>query len=355
MDQANMDFYYQGSANGSVAQRLLANAMDPRALRPWEEKGKCFITVMQGGEAIARPVANATLRKDEWVHYDTAVVEAAKQRLNFVNFLNARGLNYNLSNGLASTVLQYEKLSDISDAELTMDGANRGRGDRPVWTLGYLPLPLVHKDFEVNARSLEASRTTGDPLDTTMAAMAGRKVAEKIEEMAVIGASGYAFGGGTIRGVIDFADRNTYSLSCDWADIGDSSLSTGPMILDDVLGMIQAARDDRMYGPYVLLVPGNFETALDADYVANYPKTVRERIMAIDSIADVLVVDKLTASNVALVQLSTETIRMVNGMAVTVVQWADEGGMIFRFKVMAIQVPQPRSDDQQRCGIVHAS
>ena len=348
-----MDFILNGQANGSVAQKLVASGMNTNALRPYIGKdGRPYITFMVNGKPVAKPiVGNATLRKDEWKHYDTAVIKAAQERLVAVADLQSRGLTYNIPNGMGTTVLEYEDMSDTEPASLSMDGITRGEADRPEFDINYLPLPIIHKDFFINARVLASSRTTGAPLDTTMAELAGRKVAEKAEEMLMIGASSYAFGGGTLYGYMDFTHRGQYTLAVHWNDSG----ATGDTILADVIGMKQASIDDRYYGPWMIYIPTNFETAIDADFKAASDKTIRQRLLEVDGIQGIKVVDKLTDDNIVMVQMTSDVIRIVNGMAITVVEWESEGGMRFHFKVMAIIVPQPRADQDDRCGIIHAT
>ena len=180
-----------GKVYGNVAQRLLATGMKANALR-----------------------TNDTLRKDEWKELDETVIKISRQRLVGVQDLIGRGLVYNLGNGLGTTVLEYEKESDISEAQMNMDAATRGAGDRITYDIGYLPLPIVHKDFQISIRALEASRKLGMPLDTATAAMAATKVSEKIEEILFTGASSYTFGGGTIYGYTDFSSNSvTLELS----------------------------------------------------------------------------------------------------------------------------------------------
>lgn len=325
---ADMDAIFKGTAYGSVAQRLLAHKMDVNALR----------------------VNNTTLRKDEWKQLDETVVDISKVRLTGVSDLVSRGLVYNISNGLGTTVLESENISDMNDATMNMDGATRDPNDRVEYNIEYLPLPITHKDFQISIRVLEASRKLGQPLDTTQAGIAARKVAEKIETVLFTGASAYTFGGGTIRGYTDHASRNTGSLTANWDD-------SAAVAYSDVINMKQASIDAKHYGPWMLYVPTNFETALDEDYVATTSTTitVRERIKQIGGIIDVKVADKLTADNVVLVQMSPETVRMVIGMQPTTVEWDTEGGMISHFKVMSIMVPQIRADQDGNCGIVHFS
>lgn len=348
-----MDFILNGQATGNVAQKLVSAGMDTNALRPYiGNDGRHYLTFMVNGKPVAKPiVGNATLRKDEWKHYDVAVIKAAQERLVAVADLQGRGLTYNIPNGMGSTVLEYEDMSDTEPASLSMDGITRGEADRPEFDINYLPLPIIHKDFFINARVLASSRTTGAPLDTTMAELAGRKVAEKAEEMLMIGASSYAFGGGTLFGYMDFTHRGQYTLAAHWNDSG----ATGDTMLADVIGMKQASIDDRYYGPWQIYIPTNFETAIDADFKAASDKTIRQRLLEVDGIQGIKVVDKLTDDNIIMVQMTSDVIRMVNGMAITVVEWESEGGMRFHFKVMAIMVPQPRADQNDRCGIIHAT
>ncbi len=322
---ASMDSIQNG---GSVASRLLACNGDTSGLR-----------------------TNDVLRKDEWKDYDKAVVKAAQQRLIGVADLKSAGLTYAISNGLGKTVLEYEDENDVTAAEMSMSAVTKGLNDVVEYDLNYLPLPITHKDFQINIRKLMASRTTGESLDTTLAALASRKVAEKIEETLFNGASTYTYGGGVIYGYTDSPVRTTGSLNAAW----NASAATGATILDDVRRMKQASLDDRHYGPWNLYVPTNFEYVLDDDYVSGYPKTIRQRILEIDGIQSVKVADKLTASNVVLAQMTDDTVRMVEGLPLQTVQWDDEGGMVFKFKVMTIDVPQVRGDQNDRSGIVHFS
>jgi uncharacterized linocin/CFP29 family protein len=320
--------------------------MNPAGLRPWIEKnGQAYINV----NGVARPVSNATLRKDEWKQYDQAVLQAAQERLVGVMDLESRNLIYTIGNGLGKTVLEYEDTNDSQDAIVSMDGAARGLGDQVEYDLNYLPLPIIHKDYQINIRQLNASRTTGEAMDTTLAQRATRRVAHKLEEILFTGLSTYTYGGGTIYGYTDFPNRNTGSLTGNW----DESAQDGEEIVQDVMNMKQASIDDRHYGPWVLYVPTNYEVTLDGDFKANSDKTIRQRILEISGIEAVKVSDKLTADNVLLVQMSSETVRLVRGLAITPVEWSVEGGMILKYKVMTIQVPQIRADQNDRCGIVH--
>ena len=313
-----------------VAQRLLANNMDPESLR-----------------------TNTTLRAREWKAVDEAALDVARTRLVGVNRLIARGLTFPLANPLGSTVLEYDDNSDMNDGELTMDGVSRGPDDRVDYSVQSLPLPIAHKSFHVNVRALNASRTRGESLDATQSRIATRKVADVTEDLLYTGGSNLAFGGGTIYGYMDHPDRNTVTLGTNW----DASAATASGIKDQVIEMKAASQADKHYGPWDLHVPAAYEAVLDGDYSTstNTITTIRERIMQIAGIESIIVADALTANNVVLVELSQETQRVVVGMMPTPVEWETEGGLVMHFKIMAILVPQLRADFNGNMGLVHMS
>lgn len=295
---------------------------------------------------------NDVLQSRDWEELDRAVIQSSRLRAVGVQDLISRGLVYPIQDGMGVTVLGYQTASDMDAAVLSMTpAADHGNDKQEYGAIKYLPLPLTMKGFDIDGRTLASSRRNGLPLDTSQAALCGRLVAERIEGILFNGASLFTAGGGTIYGYCDYPYRNTGSLNVHW----DHSAATGATIVDDVRRMKQMSINDRHYGPWVLYVPTGYETKLDDNFVANYPGTIRQRIKDIDGIQDVKVADQLTADNVLLVELQPDTVRMVDAMQPTNVPWETKGGLVQHMLVMAIMVPQIRSDKSDRCGIVHFS
>ena len=345
-----------GEGTGEVASQLLSGGrIDPGRMRPWVDgRGRSFITVHTGGDPAKKenwkslPISNnATLRRDEWKHLDEAVIRVARERLRGVEDLRTRGLTYNL-NGMASTVLEYHDVSEALETTISMDGVTRGQNDRVKFTPNYIPLPIIHVDYEINARVLNVSRTLGQPLDTTMAEQASRRISEELEKM-LFTDSTYAYGNGTIYSYVNHPNRNKISGLTAW----DASAKTAAGIRDDVLEMKQASIDAKHFGPWILYIPTKYETVLDEDYDNTRGNTLRQRLLAIDGIAEIKVIDHLPNNNLLLVEMTSEVVRWINGMNVQNVQWSQEGGMINKFKVMTIQLPQIRADQQGQSGLVH--
>lgn len=349
------NFILNGNPTGDIASALVECGFDTNVLRPYKgTDGRTYITRNVGGKAKAVPVANAdaTLRKDDWILLDDAIVKAAKARLRAVDDLRARGLTFNIPNGMSRTVLQTERQSDISDAGVSMDGLTETEADRPVFDLTNLPLPIVHKDFHFSARQIAASRNGGSPLDTSTAELAARRVAEQVEKMLIGTANDYSFADGTIQGYTSFTDRITKTDITDPSSSGWSPADT----LQEVLEMRKESQDAYHYGPYVLYCGPDWGVYMDDDYSANKgSNTLRQRIESIGSIESVRTLDYLTGYDLVLVQMTSDVVRLVNGMDIQTVQWDTHGGLRKNFKVMAIMVPQLRSDHNANTGIVHGT
>lgn len=360
MSEVQVDLMNQGQAQGELAGRIAsAGRLDIGAMRPYIGKdGRSYMTVYKGGDPkkkenyhILQTNSAGTLRRDEWKQLDEAVLMIAEKRLTGIQNLIDNNLVYNLGNAMGTTVLEYHDVGDALVAELSMDAVSRAEGDRQQYKTIYLPIPIIHADYEINQRVLEASRALGNPLDTSMAERAGRKVSEKLESLLFTDTS-YSFGGGTISSYLNYTDRNTVDLSTAW----DDANKTGKQIVADVLEMKQESIDDHFYGPWMLYVPTSYETKLDEDYAdAKGDNTIRERILNIAGINGVEVIDTLPDDNVLLVQMTSDVVRLVRGMGIQNVQWQTEGGFVNKFKAITIQVPQIRSDQKGNCGIVHGT
>lgn len=359
----NIDLIGKGQVQGTFAHMAVNDRLEPGSMRPFvAEDGKAYISVFKGGANIpanyeVRPVSNATLRRDEWKQLDEAVLKVSDQRLGGVADLRAAGLTFNIGNALGTTVLEWHDSSDAMNASLTMDGITKSDNDRPTFQYNYLPLPIIHVDYEINSRALAASRNMGNPLDTISAERAAFKINLKLEEM-LFTDTDYAFGEtdsrsrNKIYSYLNHPDRNQVTLDANW----DASGKTGAQIVADVIEMVQAAVNARHFGPYHLYIPTAYQTKLSEDYSSTKGNnTIRERILQIEGVNKITIVDTLTDDNIILVQMTSDVVRLVNGLPIQNVEWKAEGNFITKYKVITIQVPQIRSDVDGRSGIVHMS
>lgn len=371
------DFILNGQGHGEVGDMLGQVRYDTGMLRPFRHSdGKTYCTVNtgkvdDGGKPVFKsytvndlremgydvPTMNATsFRKDDWTMMDRAVLKAARPGLRAWADLAAAN-TFGGFNGMAKMILEHETMSDPGSAIVDMDGVSEGASDSPKFQLEGLPLPITHSSFYFSQRRLAVSRNSGTPLDTTMAEAAGRRVAESIEKTLIGTVAGMTYGttanysqAPTVYGYTNHPDRITKT------DVTVPDGTNGATTVDDVLAMISLAADRYYYGPFMLYHSTDWDKFMDDDYRANDSRTLRQRIRAIDAITDVRRLDFLTNTyTLLLVQMTSDVARAVDGMSIQTVMWETQGGAKVHFKVMAIQVPQLRSDFNGYTGIVHAT
>lgn len=354
------DFVLNGQGHGSVAATLMAHDFDPNCLRPWvagDDDQYQFISVNSGKRDEDRNLiyeprlvanANASLRKDEWIMMDQTVQEVAQSEMRLFGDLRGAGSVLTIPNGMGKTVAEYQRESDITPAEVSMDGIKQADADAPVFDLAGTPLPIIHKDFYFTARQLSTSRQSGQPLDQSMVRLSTRQVIEEVERMTV-GSSTFTYAGYSIYGYTNFPQRLTQTLTA------PTSANHGTTVAE-VLSMRKKSIDKNYRGPWILYCSPAWDAYLDEDYsTTKGSNTLRERLTQIRGINAVETAYFLPDTTMVLVQITPEVAQAVVGMDVTVVQWESMGGMQINFKVMAIMVPRLKADFAGQTGLVHGS
>jgi hypothetical protein len=258
------------------------------------------------------------------------------------------GLVKNVPNALGKTVFGYEKVTDMDAATTSLDGISRTNNDRQEFELNQLPLPITHKDFFINLRTLAASREKGESLRHH----AGRSRAEwsrsSSEKMLFQG--GPKFGGLPIYGYMTHPERVTspgFGTVATGADGED-----GRRTSDDTLTMMTALQANRMYGPVL---------DLRAD---RRGRPDRERLQGERFIQTIRSVWKRSRASSCGARCGSaadlqrrdgagdagRVVSWVNGENLQTVQWDEYGGFEVNFKAFAIGVPLIRSDIAGRSG-----
>lgn len=355
-----MDFIFNGAAHGEVGAVLEEYDYNPFALRPYRgDDGRgSYITVNTGRtDNEGKPVyesklisnAPATLTKDAWRMMDEAIVKAVKPRLRLWSDLTGAGLTFNIPDAMGVTRLDSQVMGDVSAAAVSMDGLAETDRDRPIFDLVGLPLPIIHKDFGFSMRENRTSQRSGAPLDTSMGELAGEKVAEEVEKF-VAGSQTFSYAGGSIYGYMNHPARITTATLDNPAGGGWTPDDTR----NDVIAMIAAAQAAEHYGPYMLYYSKGWLTYILRRYSTYESKSLLQILGELPDIDNVAQADYLTGMRMILVPKRSSTVRAVQGLSITTLQWPSRGGFATNFKVFAIMVPQLRADSNGVCGIVDA-
>ena len=294
-------------------------------------------------------VLNSMLQEKEWVVVDRAVMQAAVPPLIAVNELRSRGLVVQMGS-IGAMTREWYMQSEMSAAEVSMTGQSRSL-DQVDLKLTGAPIPVIFKDFIVDARTLAASRLMGTPLDTTNASAAARVVAEKMEDLLLNGAD-VTLAGRALYGLRTHPNRNTDTAGNytggDWGTIDN--------IHKTVSGMIQAAVNDDRYGPYMLFAAKTqYQQAAHVYYTDGSGQTPADRIRAMPEIAGFKMLPRLTDGDLLLVEMSPEVVEWNETLDIQTREWVSGDGMTTNFKVIAIGGPAIKADYANKSGIVHAT
>ena len=332
---------------------------DPRILRPYRIEGyagtyidRPYQMVVNGkAETVYRPMltTNATgvLTKDQWIELDQAIMPAFRTPLAFVADLRSSGLEKRIADGMATIALQHQTMSESGEASISMNPTVNGNADRVQYDLGSLPLPFIHGETEYNIRELATSARNGQGMDVSKVEHITTRIAETAERLALGVLPAFTHGGGTIYGLSNFPDRISYSMT----------LPTAPgwtpdVFVDEIIGMQQASRNAKAYGPWRLYLSPNWSPYLQGDYAKAYGgETLMTRVNKIEKLSGVKTLEFLTGWNAFLVTMNRSTIEEVVGMDPVPIQW--QVGLDIKIKILTIQVPRIRSDFYGNCGIVH--
>lgn len=353
--QAFNDTPYSGGENAILARR-------PYIATQGKHAGRAVIAYNTGqmtreGQPVygERPInTNATLRKDEWIDLENIILESARERLVIVDDMRAAGLTYNVG-GLGSIISEWETASEMTDAEITMDGESKADKDNQEFGLDGVPIPVIQKPFSIGERMLMASRTRGAALDVTTGVEAARAVARVSESLVFNGwahnvksaANRYQ-----IYGLTNFPSRETFTIS-DWSD--DTNVSPQD-IHQEILEMVQQMETNaRHFGPFNLYIPAAYAFRFRQDYKAESDKTLMERVTDEDVINRVRVSDVLATGNVSMIQMERSVFDLAVGSDMTTVQWESGSGWTNHFQVFAAWAPRLKQSFDGYCGIMHGS
>lgn len=295
-----------------------------------------------------------TLPQQAWEYIDSAVIRTAKENLVGIADLNASaGTRLNFD-GMSASVYTRKRISEVGAAAVAVNPDNVS--DSAILDMDDLSVPMLvtYKDFHVDTKQLSMAARSGLPLDTALAEEATRSVARTLENN--LFNANITANGATMYGYTTFPDRQTYTIPTSW------STAQPDDILADVNNMMSLSIQSNHFGPWMLYIPWQYHPILNLDYhvgTGDYPVagSVRTRLMELPGLLDIKVSSYVANDTVVLVEMTSGTVQLINGMPIRTVAWEPAGtpNWTHKFKVMTISVPLLVSDYKGNCGIVHGS
>jgi len=145
--------------------------------------------------------------------------------------------------GFGVQKVTYNTMKDMSPAQLSMTmGENI---DIAGMIENEVSIPIIHKEFQIPRRTLESSKRSGVPLDTSSAELAAEQAAISDNELIVMGGMAIDSGNYSFDGLYTAAD-NDYSTTMDWGTAGNATTA--------VKGAIKLLLKAKVQGPFNLVI-----------------------------------------------------------------------------------------------------
>ena len=287
---------------------------------------------------------NDVLQKEEWKSFDTAVIQAAEAELVGIADLRSRGLVRNLG-GLGTMIDEWQAVTDMTDANVGMSGAEEGEKDTITYSTQGVAIPIIFKQYDLNLRRLLASRKMGTPLDTLQAARAGRKVGEKAESILFNGSSVQA-DTYAVPGYTTYTGRVQVTIRGNWDDVNAN-------MARDVETLLAAADTIFHRGPFVLYLPTRFWTATRSQENTYAQTTWMDRLKKYAEIAAIRWSTQLDYNEVVMVEMRADTIDLAVGQDVTNLQGEEHFGFVQKFMAFTALAPRLKMDANGKSGLFH--
>lgn len=407
IDQVSIDMVINGVGHGPLAQEIASGRMspnpqvgfDPGMMRPViQNDGQKYVKLATGrmvrndkGEEVPERkyiplqrmisngmisfTANATsLPYQTWLRIDRAVIRASRDRLQAWNDLAAVN-TFSGFDGMAVTAITRDSATDSGAAKVTMEKLDDDFNDAAQFLTDIIPLPMIHAGSSIPARRLAMSRNSGLPLDTEQIEQATRRCTETLEDI-TIGITDYSATNLVGQSVVPaFTNKALYGFRTQPNRIQKSDITTaatggGATLVTEVLAMVELARAQKFFGPFLLYYSTDWDQFLGEDYLrgteaqgfTTVDKTVLQRVEMIRAISRVAMLDRFTStSELLLVQQDPSVMRAIVGMEFTPVQWEKPGTGETMIRVLGIKVPDLKSQfvglstTSRKAGIVHGT
>jgi uncharacterized linocin/CFP29 family protein len=308
-----------------------------------------FIYNEQGKLDLAEMRTNSTLPTDAYKFYDDKLVKVAKQELRIVQDCVEAGLVDNSLN-LGDTIVSYDKLADMSEAEASMDGITRSQNGALTFNQAGVPVPVYRKDFELDQRRIQAVLGRGSmSLPTTGLELATRKVAEKINSVCWNG-FGKSVNGMELNGLRNSSGVNTKTAVAPWGGGSENPMT-------DIQEMIKELQTDG-YGftenSCILYVSPDNWGYIDNDYsTAKGEKTYKQRFEAFAPIRKVELGSGLGDGECILVEMRSDVLELKVAQDITFYELPQVDPMLSQFSVIGSMALIVKSDYNGNSGVAY--
>jgi uncharacterized linocin/CFP29 family protein len=314
----------------------------------WKSFGESQ-TAMRNAAGANPIVGNAsTLPRDVWQRFETEAVELQRPILAVFNDL---ALTLSEPIDIGETVNNFLTVSDSGEVNTSLDGRSDAKGDQAQFEYHGTPVPIIDTLFTFGWRQMKAAESKGFQLDAASRNNATRRIAEKMESIALIGDAKIKVQGNQLYGITNHPKRSTRTTG------QTLNGATGAQWLADVVATVKLLHNKNFFvAPTLYLNYNDWFYASVTDFSTQYPnKTILQRLQEI-GIASVVPSSSVVAGDLIMVVKSKEVIQVLSGMPPsTIAKFRANVMDDYQFTRMAAAAVEIRFDADNNCGIAHSS
>jgi len=353
-------------------QALFANTADERAaarrqIRANSAYDADFWKTLDGafmaGYLGVRPNNNQSVRGnaqlfdyDEYVDRSDEIIEEVNLEVGVLD--DAMGID-EVGSSLATTIYTEQAESEVGEAEISMDGQAKGNTlDTANVPVG-VAQPIVHVDYEIDARDQQQSANMGQDKEARLARQAGRALREKEDDLALNGwgltVEGPQGGRFSVDGFLNTDARITGSAPNNWTE---ANLTAVQNTIEKMVSDLETvgANDDKNLMPrsrgVFLYYNQTHNSVLDkADPRGDGNMSVRQRLQQDHPYVTLRETPFIADDEVAMVVRDPRVMSVVNAQDPTNMSW-EPSPMATRYKALSSRVPFFRSTYSDILGVV---
>ena len=357
-------------------QALFANSQEERAaarrqIRANSAHGADFWKTLDGafmsGYLGIRPNDNQSVRGnaqlfdyDEFVDRSDEIIEEVSLEVGVLD--DAMGID-EVGSSLATTIYTEQAESEVGEAEISMDGQAKGDNlDTANIPVG-VAQPIVHVDYEIDARDQQQSANIGQDKEARLARQAGRVLREKEDDLALNGwgltVNGPNGGQFSVDGFLNTDARITGSAAGVWDETDDTTYSN---VQDTVEGMVSdlenvGANNDKNLMPRSRGVYLYYNQTHNAILDKKDPRgdgnmSIRQRLQQDHPYITLRETPFIPDGELAMVVRDERVMSVVNAQNPTNMSW-EPSPMATRYKALSSRVPFFRSTYSDILGVVN--
>ena len=315
----------------------------------WKQFGQSQTALANALGGSGALMGNAsTLPRDVWQRFETEAVELQRPILAVFNDL---ALTLTTPIDIGVTVNNFMTVSDSGEVNVSLDGRSDAKGDQAQFEYHGTPVPIIDTAFTFGWRQMKAAESKGFQLDAASRNNATRRVAEKLETIALVGDSKIKVGGNQLYGITNHPKRATRTTG------QTLNGATGVQWLADVTALVKLLHAKNFFvSPTLYLNYNDWFYATSTDFSTQYPnKTILQRLMEI-GIQAVVPSSSVVAGDMIAVVKSKEVVQVLSAMPPsTIAKFRANPMDDYQFTRMAAAAIEIRFDADDNCGIAHSS